>query len=154
MRCTSRFGLLSTLLFLASDSFAQEVSKTAPVLPQNVKTQWDKETADRYAFIRTDFDVKTRKVTFLLVAKTNLVVTGYDFDIHLFDADQVRLQTIEPNNQNPDGAITATEAADQGGAARWYFVKGERLRVSFELPQTAVWDRVRHAVIGGSMPSE
>ena len=100
----------------------------------------------------------TRKVTFLVEAKADLGLKAHDFDIHLFDADKVRINIIEANNQRLEGGImelSESEDADGLGFMRRSFLKGERLQISFELPDATVLERVRHAVVGGrSLPTE
>ena len=154
---TRCFAVLSALLIVASGSLTQEAAKPAQELPGKVHIQWHPGVADRYTLVRTEFDAETRKVTFLLEARADLNVKGHDFDIHLFDADKVRLHIIEANHQHLEGGIKeALESEDaEKGVMGWSFLKGERLRLSFELPDARVWERVRHAVIGGrSLPSE
>ncbi len=148
----------STLLIVAAGSSAQEAAKSAQKLPGNVQIKWQPGVADRYTLVRTEFDAKTRKVTFLLEARADLRLQGHEFDIHLFDADKVRIHTIEANHQWLEGGImefVESEGAEGQGVVRWSFLKGERLHMSFELPDARVWERVRNAVVGGrSLPSE
>jgi hypothetical protein len=140
---------------MAAGASAQEAARPAQVLPPNVKITWHPHTADRYTLLRVDFDAKTRKVTFLLEARADSNLKGHDFDIHLFDGDKVRVKVIEANNQSLEGGIVGSEDAEAQGDMRWYFAKGERLRLSFELPEEMLWARVRYAVVGGrSLPSE
>jgi hypothetical protein len=150
--------LLSALLVVPSGSLAQEAAKPAQELPGNVHFKWHPGGADRFTLVRTEFDAKTRKVTFLVEAKADLSLKAHDFDIHLFDADKVRIHIVEANQQRLEGGImelSASEDGDGQGFMRWSFVKGERLRLSFELPDATVWERIRHAVVGGrSLPTE
>jgi hypothetical protein len=153
-----RLAVLSALLIVASGSLAQEAAKPAQELPGNVPIKWHAGGADRYTLVRTEFDAKTRKVMFLVEARADLSLKAHDFDIHLFDADKVRIHIIEANQQNLEGGIKELSESEDGegrGAVRWSFLKGERLRVSFELPDATVWERVRHAIVGGrSLPTE
>ena len=94
--------------------------------------------------VRTEFDAHTRKVTFLVEAKADLEPLKLTISTsHLFDADKVRINIIEANNQRLEEVaswnFSESEDADGLGFMRRSFLKGERLRVSFELPDATVW---------------
>ncbi len=150
---------VSALLLVASGSLSQEKAKSAQELPGNVQIKWHPAWAERYTLVRTEFEAKTRKVTWLVEARADLSLKGHDFDIHLFDADKVRIHIIDASRQDrlEGGIMEIVDSADNEGQGimQWSFVKGERLRLSFELPDATLWERVRHAVVGGrSLPSE
>jgi hypothetical protein len=173
--CLPLFAL--ALLGLASSPVAIQAQgepkpKVSAELPGKGKIQWvTRGLEDRFTLVKAqhvqkptdDPEVFESSVIWLLEAKADITLKLEDMNVSLFDEDKVRLRIDEVMIQG--GIETAIPIKDPqpfglGGGfgnvtTALKIVKGERIRVTYPLPEKDTLETVKYVVVGSKgIPSD
>src|SRR4051794_5712429 len=161
MRSRTLALLVLSVAFLTAR--ADDEKKSAPPadeLPGKGKVQWQLQGLnDKFTVVKARYTPEARRVTWLIEAKADLAVKAADLGTGLFDEDKVRLLQadleIEGGIVDPPPVTNLQAAPFLGEPPPVRVQKGERIRVSLELPDEETWDRIRYVVVASkAIPAE